>query len=645
MNRTKVLIIVLFLPVYSSHAAIHWVGDPGLCTVSNSHATLGLALFAAALSPEDDEIRLSDTVSYFGSGNSYTLTDWDPDTTGTLKITGGFANCFNAPGGPTFIGGAPGDVFTVRTSSQDSSVVTFEDVYLTGSDGRGLVVSGGGQVNLIDAVVSNNDGGGLEVLGGGFVDIQQDTNIFDNGLPGSQAGGGIRCTGQDSEVQTQGLLLRNRASSGGNMYISSGCYVLLKGGARIEGSNTGTIDNATSGGGVFVNNGGTLFVDGGQQQVSIKNNRAEFGGGLYVWGTGRATLLNVAFENNIATNKGAGIYAINGGTNFIQVLMGRVPACPSQISCSTLNGHQYNDSVVYVNNSYVRMGRTVMDSNSFISSQTPTRGVIKVENFGRLDATHLGITRNEAEYLIRVESGSAELTHITAARNSFQNNQGEFEDSFSVFNGDDVDLQNSIFMDTGGLFDLAGTMTADCNLTDNSSGWPAGTFSVGTAQFVNIGGGDARQVASSPGVDMCLADSHSWSSDFDIENQASPVNENTNPQGSPGQAGGLYDAGFDEVYDNIGDDEFLLTIQKQGSGQGTVISTPLGIACGSDCTEVYFRNTLVTLFANAAAGSEFAGWGACPLPSGNQCFITITESDTVFATFQPDDLIFSDGFN
>ncbi len=643
MTKTKFCIIVLLLPVYASQAAIHWVGDPGLCTVPNSHATLGLALFAAALSPEDDEIRLSDTASYFGSGNSYNLTDWDPDTTGTLKITGGFANCFNAPGGPTFIGGAPSDVFTVSTSSQDRSDVTFEKVHLASSDGRGLVVSGGGHVTLLDVAMSNNEGGGVEVTDGGFLDVSQDTNIFNNGLPGSESGGGIRCTGQDSEVHTQGLLLRNRASSGGNMYIASGCYVLLEGGARVQGSNTGTIDNATSGGGVFVFNGGTLFADGGQQLVSFTNNRAEFGGGLYVWGTGRATLLNVAFENNIATNKGAGIYAINGGTSFIQVLMDRVPNCPSQTACSVLNGHQYNDSVVYVNNSYVRMGRTMLDSNTFISSQTPTRGVLKVENFGRLEAAHLGITRNQAEYLIRVESGSGQLTHLTAAGNSFQNNGGASEDSFSVFNGDDVNLQNSIFMDTGGLFDMAGTMVADCNLTDNSAGWPAGSFSVGTAQFINAAGGDVRQVASSPGVDMCLADSLSWSSDFDIENQTTPVNENTNPQGSPGQAGGLYDAGFDEVYDNIGDDEFLLTLQKQGSGEGTVISTPLGIACGTDCTEVIFRNTLVTLFANAASGSEFTGWGLCPLPSGNQCFITVTQSATVFAEFQPDDLIFSNG--
>ncbi|VAW44126.1 hypothetical protein MNBD_GAMMA02-1534, partial [hydrothermal vent metagenome] len=125
----------------------------------------------------------------------------------------------------------------------------------------------------------------------------------------------------------------------------------------------------------------------------------------------------------------------------------------------------------------------------------------------------------------------------------------------------------------------------------------------------------------------------------------SPVNENTNPQGSPGEAGGLYDAGFDEVYDNIGEDQFLLTIQKEGSGSGSVVSTPLGIACGTDCTEVYFNGTLVTLFANASAGSEFIGWSGCPLVNGsNQCLISVTESDTVFAEFQPDDLIFSDGF-
>ena len=84
--------------------------------------------------------------------------------------------------------------------------------------------------------------------------------------------------------------------------------------------------------------------------------------------------------------------------------------------------------------------------------------------------------------------------------------------------------------------------------------------------------------------------------------------------------------------------------QKEGSGEGLVLSDPLGISCGSDCTEVIFNGTLVTLTATALSDSVFTGWMNCPLPNGNECFITVTQSATIRAVFQPDDLIFSNGF-
>ncbi len=37
-------------------------------------------------------------------------------------------------------------------------------------------------------------------------------------------------------------------------------------------------------------------------------------------------------------------------------------------------------------------------------------------------------------------------------------------------------------------------------------------------------------------------------------------------------------------------------------------SSPAGINCGNDCIEPYNEGTSVTLTANPAAGSTFAGW-------------------------------------
>ena len=56
------------------------------------------------------------------------------------------------------------------------------------------------------------------------------------------------------------------------------------------------------------------------------------------------------------------------------------------------------------------------------------------------------------------------------------------------------------------------------------------------------------------------------------------------------------------------DNMFNLNLNTSGSGSGTVISTPAGIDCGTDCTEIYEHNTIVTLTPVAETGSSFVGW-------------------------------------
>jgi hypothetical protein len=54
---------------------------------------------------------------------------------------------------------------------------------------------------------------------------------------------------------------------------------------------------------------------------------------------------------------------------------------------------------------------------------------------------------------------------------------------------------------------------------------------------------------------------------------------------------------------------FTVTVQKQGNGNGTVASTPVGIDCGTTCSSQFEEGTQVSLNAAAASGSAFAGWG------------------------------------
>ena len=77
---------------------------------------------------------------------------------------------------------------------------------------------------------------------------------------------------------------------------------------------------------------------------------------------------------------------------------------------------------------------------------------------------------------------------------------------------------------------------------------------------------------------------------------------------------------------------FSFTVAKAGSGDGTVVSTPTGINCGSDCAEDYPAGLAVTLTASPAQGSAFSGWtGACT--GSGTCTVTVDSAKNVTAMF------------
>jgi hypothetical protein len=69
------------------------------------------------------------------------------------------------------------------------------------------------------------------------------------------------------------------------------------------------------------------------------------------------------------------------------------------------------------------------------------------------------------------------------------------------------------------------------------------------------------------------------------------------------------------------------------SGNGTVISSPPGIDCGSDCSENYPANSSVTLTASAATGTTFTGWSGACSGSGTTCTLTLDAAKSVGANF------------
>jgi hypothetical protein len=74
-----------------------------------------------------------------------------------------------------------------------------------------------------------------------------------------------------------------------------------------------------------------------------------------------------------------------------------------------------------------------------------------------------------------------------------------------------------------------------------------------------------------------------------------------------------------------------LSIDKVGSG--TVTSSDGLINCGTDCSELYNDDTLVTLSASPADGYSFDRWTGCDSTWGSSCFVTMTSSRSVTAIF------------
>jgi hypothetical protein len=84
-------------------------------------------------------------------------------------------------------------------------------------------------------------------------------------------------------------------------------------------------------------------------------------------------------------------------------------------------------------------------------------------------------------------------------------------------------------------------------------------------------------------------------------------------------------------------ESFFLTLEKAGTGEGTVTSSPAGINCAAACfvdEAEYLEGTKVVLIATASAGSVFEGWSGCVSnPTPTKCEVTISEGIYVEAEF------------
>jgi GH25 family lysozyme M1 (1,4-beta-N-acetylmuramidase) len=78
---------------------------------------------------------------------------------------------------------------------------------------------------------------------------------------------------------------------------------------------------------------------------------------------------------------------------------------------------------------------------------------------------------------------------------------------------------------------------------------------------------------------------------------------------------------------------FPVEIERDGSGAGTVTSSPAGLVCGSTCTATFAAGTTVDLTAAPDSASAFTGWGGGCAGSGPTCSLSVSGPTSAVATF------------
>jgi DNA-binding beta-propeller fold protein YncE len=78
---------------------------------------------------------------------------------------------------------------------------------------------------------------------------------------------------------------------------------------------------------------------------------------------------------------------------------------------------------------------------------------------------------------------------------------------------------------------------------------------------------------------------------------------------------------------------FLLSVERAGTGVGTVTSEPSGIECEATCSHTFWEGEKVELNEKPQAGSTFAGWSGGGCSGTGACQVTTNADTNVTATF------------
>lgn len=95
---------------------------------------------------------------------------------------------------------------------------------------------------------------------------------------------------------------------------------------------------------------------------------------------------------------------------------------------------------------------------------------------------------------------------------------------------------------------------------------------------------------------------------------------------------GIFSGAFDVPF---AVDALTLNVVKTGSGNGTIISDPASIICGTNCSASFLRGSTVNLIATPSTGSTFSGWSGAGIncPGIETCDVDMDADKTITGSF------------
>jgi hypothetical protein len=368
----------------------------------------------------------------------------------------------------------------------------------------------------------------------------------------------------------------------------------------LDGNQTGTVLVLSA-----PNGAADLLLHG----VTLRNGRAlTDGGGLFarVGYNGSVTLESNTIQGNLAYSHGGGVYVHTSSGELISVSHNTI-----QDNIAQYGGGVYvDDSIDTINitNNTFQSGLYSYSDSIYVWTNCETLNINNnaLRGYGMYGG---GVyfygsstnTINIANNTIQLSGGRGlhlrlygNSTSANVYNNLFWDNTSGASADIRIDNDEDGDyipspvtlLHNNFDQTPGTGFYITLPILIDPSNLDKVD-----------PVFVDASNGDLRLQPSSPMIDAGYAGTPDLP-EFDIA-------------GTPRVLGESVDIGAYE-FDDGSDPRGILFIQSNGTGSGTVISDPEGIACGADCAHAFPLDTPVTLTGTPDGNSVFDGWSGDP---------------------------------